>query len=87
MVKKDQIDIYIKYAGDSDGFARCATDSEMQILPSDTWAFIDSVIDDIALIENGTLSAKLEMTISERVKENVPDAYLQILIHFAGNNK
>lgn len=87
MVNKDQIDIYIRYAGDSEGFARCATDSEMEILPSDTWAFLDSVVNDIVLIENGVSSAKLELTIAERIKENIQDAYLQILIDFVGNNK
>jgi hypothetical protein len=59
-ISVDQIQIFKKYGGDNDGFARIATPSEKRIMGDDVWAKIDALITSLALVEKSLAAPAFE---------------------------
>lgn len=84
MITSEKLNIYDKYSGDLDAFARVGTEKEKSIFNDDEWAFIDDLIQDIILLEKKLLSKEMEYKVKEKIKkhlidENVKEELIQII--------
>ena len=69
------VQIFEKYLGDVDGFARCSTEKENGYFQKDEWFLIDNLLQDLELIKKGLASKHYEEEINRNLKETVePDA-------------
>lgn len=55
------LQLYIKYDGDADGFARMATAKDKQILNSHKWSLIDKTVQDLTLIDQKQCSKEYQI--------------------------
>ena len=58
MISREQIEIFIKYSGDSDFWARGSTKKERSILSEAVWIKLESFLNKIALIKTGNASSE-----------------------------
>ena len=70
MITKQQVDIFRKYKGDVDAFARCATQYEAQVVGEADWLAIDDAIQGVALIQKGVCSSEYKSSILEKINES-----------------
>ncbi|CAM3863065.1 hypothetical protein POKO110462_22440 [Pontibacter korlensis] len=75
----DKLNIYQKYGGDNDGFARAGKEVEKQKLNSEDWALIDELIQSLELISNGLASGDFAKKTLSRLAEMADEqAYRQL---------
>ncbi|WP_162426144.1 hypothetical protein [Pontibacter pudoricolor] len=65
----DKLNIYQKYGGDNDGFARAGKEVEKQKLNSEDWALIDELIQSLELINHGLASGDFAKRTLSRLEE------------------
>lgn len=70
MITLKHVEIYKKNGGDGDRFVRNATTSEETIMSYENWSLIESLIQDISLIETGLVSESYKKDINKRLEEN-----------------
>lgn len=70
MITLKHIEIYRKYCGDGDGFARCATKEEKAIMDYKHWSLIDTLVQDLSIIKKGLASTSFINLTEEKLKEN-----------------
>lgn len=73
MITKTKLEIYCKYLGDIDAFARIGTSQEKSIITDDEWMLIDELIQDMELIEKKLVSNKMKETINYNINANLAD--------------
>ncbi len=66
MITKQKIQIFERYEGDLDGFARMGSGNEKELFENDDWFLIDSFLQDIELINKGLSSIDY---ITQRIAE------------------
>lgn len=76
MISKRQINIYLKYNADGDGFARCATKSEKRILIDDVWSLLDDIVFDLHLLKSGLASKEYSKSIVDKLEKYIGDESL-----------
>jgi hypothetical protein len=81
MITKQKIEIYKKFHGASDGFVRVGSRAEKELMPYDDWALIDSVLQDLELIEKGLASKDFKNHIDTKLKENFDFKSIEIIRH------
>ena len=87
MITKKQILIYIKYDGDSDGFARCATKSERNTLTDDIWLLLDGIVFDLHLINSNLASKENADRISSKLGKTLNDDSLVKILSDYSNKR
>jgi hypothetical protein len=70
MITRRKIEIFKKFNGDIDHFARVGTDQEKKDILDKDWASIDSFLQDFELVENGLVSDSFVGNLGNRIKEN-----------------
>ena len=68
MITKEKIEIYKKYKGDIDQWARLGKKKEQKIIDDEDWFLIDEIVQDIQLIKNGQASDEFEIRLNEKLK-------------------
>ena len=81
MITKQKIEIYKKFNGDSDGFARVGSNAEKELMTYDDWALIDSMLQDLELIEKGLSSKDFKNQMDTKLKENFDFESIEIIRH------
>ena len=81
MITKQKIEIYKKFYGDSDGFVRIGSNAEKELMKYDDWALIDSMLQDLELIEKGLASKAFKNQIDSKLKENFDFESIEIIRH------
>lgn len=76
MITKDQIDIFLKYNGDADGFARCATNPEKNIMTDKIWSLIDGLVFDLHLLNSNLASKENTKSIADKLEKYIGDESL-----------
>ncbi len=69
MITLRHIEIYRKYR-DGDGFIRCASQTEKNILDYEHWFLIDGFVQDISTIKKGLTATSFIQSTDERLNEN-----------------
>ncbi|PQJ12900.1 hypothetical protein CJD36_003910 [Flavipsychrobacter stenotrophus] len=69
MITNDLIDLYKSYGGDIDGFTRNCKPHQIQMVNTGDWAMIESVIQDLRLINVGMVSAELREKVERKLHE------------------
>ncbi len=72
MINIEKIKIYNSYRGDVDGFGR-ASNRDKRIIDSSEFSFIESIIQDIKLIEKGLASENYISLVNKKLLENCND--------------
>ncbi len=67
MITAEKINIYLKYRGDIDAWARLAKNREAKIMTDSDWQLIDDFIQITQLVESGKASNGFE----EKLKRNL----------------
>lgn len=84
MINAAKIEVFKKYSGDSDGWARMASAGEKAIISGNEWYEINALIQDYALVKKGLASQrfsdKLDIRINEMVDSPEDFAILKDLI-------
>lgn len=70
MITQGKIEIYKKYHGNIDVWARSGSKDEKLAMNDDDWYFIDGFIQDIFLVEKGLTSHVFTDDLNHRLKEN-----------------
>ncbi|MBK0403175.1 hypothetical protein I5M27_09275 [Adhaeribacter sp. BT258] len=73
------VQIFEKYLGDDDGFARSGTGKEKEYFQKGEWALIGNIIQDLELIENGLASKKYEEEINRNLQEELESDAIEAL--------
>jgi len=71
MITLTKIDVYRKYGGDIDGFAREKNQKDCALITDDEWFLIDSFTQKLFLIKNGQASPEYARRILVEVRQNV----------------
>ena len=79
MITKDKIEIYDKYDGELDGLKLIGSTIEKEKINEEEWAFIYSLIQDLALIKKDLVSKDFKERIHLQVKQNIEDSALGLL--------
>lgn len=77
MITKRKLEIYQKYQGDIDIFARIGTCDEKQIASEEDWMIIDDIIFCIKLENKGLLSVVMKNKMKKNIEDNIEDKYTQ----------
>ena len=71
MITKEQIDIFLKYNGDADGFARCATNLEKDEMTDKIWSLIDNIVFDLYLLNSNLASKEMAKSITDKLEKHI----------------
>lgn len=69
-----QLDCYLRFDGDADGFARMATPSEKAAMPDAAWQALDRLRLELANLKAGTLSPRAAREVEARAAALFPDS-------------
>jgi len=69
MITKDKLNIYKKYSGDIDAWARVGKRKELSIINDQEWSQIDTLINDLELIEKGHASDSFKHQTNKKLEE------------------
>lgn len=81
MITKKQFEIFLQFGGDSDGFARLASESDRKLLGEENWAAISILVQEIGILNSGLVnsdfrqrieSALFSQTINPELAERIP---------------
>ena len=70
MLTVKKIEIYSRYSGDVDAWARNNSKKEFSIISDEDWYLIDGFIQDLTLVINGLASSEFNSSLNDRLKEN-----------------
>ena len=70
MITKEKVEIYRRFGGDIDGWARIGTKEEKSIMSDHDWYLIENFIQDISLVRKKLASKDFARSMDERLKEN-----------------
>lgn len=79
MITIEKYQIYRKFSGDGDGFARLASKTDKELFDSNDWAMINSFIQDIELINKGLVSTDYKKKKLDIIKSETDLATYNIL--------
>lgn len=79
-ITPDKLNVYNKYNGDIDAFAKAGLDKEKSQLTSTDWLTIEDFIQRIRLIENGMTSDDFKATTLRELKKVSDSKVYQSLI-------
>jgi len=60
MISLENLNIYKKYNGDIDGWARSADRNELELIDDSEWLLIDQLIQQIQMVNSGVTSESFE---------------------------
>lgn len=84
MITKDQIDIFLKYNGDADGFSRCATNLEKDTMTDKIWLLIDDIVFDLHLLNSNLALKENAKSITDKLEKHIGDkSLIKLLADFA----
>ena len=69
MITLEKIDIYNKYSGDSDGFAKSACEADKALFEDNEWMQIENILRDIELINKQLVAQSFIHQTLKRLKE------------------
>jgi hypothetical protein len=69
-----QLDTYLRFDGDADGFARMATPAEKAAMPAAAWHALDELRLGLANLKAGTLSPRAAREVEARAADVLPDS-------------
>lgn len=70
MITVNKVNIYIKYRGDIDGWSRNNSKKELSIIKDDDWYLMNSLIQDIKLLNKKLTSQEYSDKLQENLKLN-----------------
>ena len=70
MITKEQIDLFLKYEGDADYYARSCTEKDREILDDNSFQKIESFLQNIIRMKNNVLSSDFVSQLEKELKEN-----------------
>jgi hypothetical protein len=70
------VEIYKKFAGDIDHFARTGSAMEKLDISDDDWRLIESFLQDLALVDNGLAADSFVESLEARIKVSLESAEL-----------
>lgn len=71
MITRKKIEIFKKYNGDPDHFARVGTSQDKINISDEEWSLIGVFIQDLELVNKGLASDTFVNRLEERIKENI----------------
>jgi hypothetical protein len=88
MISHQCVKVFVKYAGDSDAFARIATPEEQALLSSDVIRKIEDIIMHLSLTKSGAASGSYAaQTASLVTPSNIEPSGLVLLAEFVGKGQ
>ena len=69
----EQIEVYSKYHGDEDGFARVATPLEKSLMSDVNWPHVANALQSLSLVRSGVTSRSFGDEIMEMVRDICAD--------------
>jgi hypothetical protein len=72
-VTDQQLDVYLRYSGDSDGWARCGSDEEKSRIDDAQWAAIDFLRLELGLLKREQLSPAAKQKLLDSLANRVAD--------------
>jgi hypothetical protein len=69
MITKNKVDIYIKYAGDIDFWARSGSKKEKLFMNDEDWYIIDRLFHDFSLVKKGLTSSSFKDNLENKLKD------------------
>lgn len=79
MITKDKLDIFKKYHGDGDMFIRDANKETKNMIDYNDWSIIDSLIQDIRLVDKKLVSQDFEQRVLADIKLKVDKEAIEYL--------
>ncbi len=70
MITQEKVKIYNRFQGDIDGWARRGSKKEKSIMSDVDWSLIDSLVQDIRLIQKELTSKEFSDALQIRLSEN-----------------
>jgi hypothetical protein len=67
MINQDKINIYRRYNGDIDSWARSGSKKEKITITNDDWYTIDSLVQDLSLSKKGLTSSNYDQELKNRL--------------------
>lgn len=84
MITINKIEIYKRFNGDVDGWARIGSSEEKSMMNDDDWFLIEGFIQDISLVKKCIASDTFMKSVNERLKKNCDnDATIQAITELA----
>lgn len=77
MLTKEKLNIYRKYSGDIDSWARFGKKNELELINDDEWKLIDDLVQSLELIKNKATSEKFKIQTLEKLLEVCEDEKTQ----------
>jgi hypothetical protein len=71
MITLRQLEIYKKFNGDNDQFARIGSAKDKLVFSDTDWSLIDSFLQDLELVKNGLASDRFTKNLNLRLKQNL----------------
>ncbi|QSA96844.1 hypothetical protein [Methylococcus sp. EFPC2] len=72
-INREKIAIFLRYGGDSDGWARMGTAEEKAVMSDGDWYGLSNLIQDYTLVKNGRASANFKARLEERIETSTRD--------------
>jgi hypothetical protein len=69
LITKEKINIYERYKGDPDAWARNANSREISLMADEEWALISGLLQDIKLASKGLVSIDFKNQINRKLEE------------------
>jgi len=73
VITGSQLDIYLKYSGDSDGWARTASSEEKKLIDDSQWAEIDFLRLELGLLKREQLAEGSRKKLLDSLRQRVAD--------------
>lgn len=70
MLTIEKLEIFRKYNGDIDTWARSASVKEKRIISDDDWYMIESFLEDITMTQRGLVSIEFSSDLNRRMQDN-----------------
>ncbi len=67
MITKEKVETYCHFSGDIDAWTVRGTDRQKEIMNTDDWALIDSLIQDLYLVEKELVSDAFKKRVNEEI--------------------
>lgn len=77
MLTKEKLNIYKKYSGDIDLWARLRKKSEIKLINDDDWKLIDDLVQSLELIKKNVVSENFKFETFERIEAVCEDETTQ----------
>ncbi|CCE23010.1 hypothetical protein [Methylotuvimicrobium alcaliphilum] len=73
MITLEMVELYKKYGGDIDGWARTAVSNEKSVMSDADWYEIDAFVHEYGLVKSGLASARYAEKLHHRMSAAVSD--------------